>query len=80
MHVSLCRIAHDSLVVLAGSGVGFDVDAESAVELEFQSGVQVSIYIYLRMEKQNLHCRILTRPRFNTAFNTLILQLPSYTP
>jgi len=39
MHIPLCRIAHDSLVVLAGSGVGFDVDAESAVEFELQSGV-----------------------------------------
>jgi len=50
MHVSLCRIAHDRLVVFAGGGVGFDVDAEGAVELKLQSGVQVSMCVYLRTE------------------------------
>ena len=46
MHVSLCGVADDGLVVLAGSGVGFDVDAERAVELEFQSGLHVSICVW----------------------------------
>lgn len=43
VHVSLCGVANDGLVVLASSGVGFDVDAEGTVELEFQSTMSVSI-------------------------------------
>ena len=39
MYIALCRIAYDSLVVFAGSGVSFDIDAESAVELKLQSVV-----------------------------------------
>lgn len=43
MHVSLCGVADDGLVVLARRGVGFDIDTESAVEFEFESKERVSI-------------------------------------
>jgi len=49
VHIPLCRIAYDSLVVFASSGVGFDIDAEGAVELELQSVVEVSICVYSRV-------------------------------
>ena len=44
MHISLCSVADHGLVVLAGGWVGFDIDAEGAVELEFQPELLVSNY------------------------------------
>jgi hypothetical protein len=37
VHITLCGIPDDGFVVLAGCWIGFDVDAEGAVELELQS-------------------------------------------
>ena len=35
MYVSLCGVADNGFVVFAGRGVGFNIDAERAVEFEF---------------------------------------------
>lgn len=37
VHIALCGIPNDSFVVLAGCGVGFDVDTECAVKLQLQT-------------------------------------------
>lgn len=38
VHIALCRVPDDGFVVLACCGVGFDVNAEGAVEFEFEAG------------------------------------------
>jgi hypothetical protein len=47
MYVALGRVPNDGLVVLASGGVGLDVDAEGAVELQLQAVMVVSIARYI---------------------------------
>ena len=37
MNVALCRVTNDSFVVLARRSIGLDINAEGAVEFEFES-------------------------------------------
>jgi hypothetical protein len=52
MHVALCRVANDGLVVLASGGVGLDVDTQRAVEFQLQADVVVSTACYFRTMRQ----------------------------
>jgi hypothetical protein len=53
MNIALCRITNDGFVVLAGRGVRLDVDAERAVEFEFQPvETTVSHLAFAAEEKQ----------------------------
>ena len=47
MYVALGGVANDGLVVLASRGVGLDVNAEGAVELQLQAVMVVSMYCVL---------------------------------
>ena len=47
VYVALGGVANDGLVVLASRGVGLDVNAEGAVELQLQAVMVVSMYCVL---------------------------------
>lgn len=42
VHIALCRIPNDGLVVLACCSIGLDIDAEGAVQFQLESVRQVS--------------------------------------
>lgn len=71
MYVSLCSIANDSLVVLAGGRVSLDVDAEGTVEFEFQSAIPVSLSLVTH-GGFNLHSSIFACLGLDTPFDTLL--------
>lgn len=49
VHVALCSVSDDGFVVLPGSLVSFDVDAECAVEFQLQSvGCQYVVFALSR--------------------------------
>lgn len=94
MHISLGRIADNSFVVFAGCWICFNVNAESAVELELQSEMSVSINLsllqcqsreqgscierYVEME-EHVHCSIFTWSLNNTSLYALLFQFSCHT-
>lgn len=77
VHIALCRIPDDSLVVLARCLVGFDIDAECAVELQLESVCALLVRTLPTTSTscriQDLHSCVLAGPRLNASLHTLIL-------
>lgn len=82
VHIALCRISDNSLVVLSRRLVGLNINTKSAVKFQLESvSSQISNVPLKVVMIKHIHSSILPTPLTPLpTFNTLLLQLRTHTP